>query len=84
MPDAPLDEHHRITTKAVYTAFRWWWAGNMDEGATRIPHLKTLIAELRLKGHHIETIGGRTWLYRHHINLDITLEVDEWAEKHPK
>lgn len=81
-PDAPLDPQHRITTKEAYNAFRWWWSGNMDDVEKRCPHIKTLIAELRLKGHHIETTGGKTWLYRHYINPDISQEVQEWEQKH--
>lgn len=71
----PGDQEIRTTTTEVYNAFRWWWSINMDEAEKRIPAMKTINGVFRDKGYIVDAVGGRTWLYSHAVNQEITQEV---------
>lgn len=73
------DPHARLFTKEAYKAFCWWWDQNMDEAAKRIPAMRTINAAIREKGHVVEAVGGKTWLYGHAINPDISQEVAKFV-----
>lgn len=69
------DPDIKVATSMMYEAFRWWHAQNMDESEKRIPAMKTINAGMREKGHTIDAVGGRTYLWRHTINPEIEQEV---------
>jgi putative DNA primase/helicase len=75
----PGDKETRVATTDVYNAFRWWWSLNMDEAEKRIPQMKTINAEMRQKGHIVDSVGGRTWLYGHAISMEIKQDVDAFV-----
>jgi len=71
----PEDKEIRVPTTEMYNAFKWWWAQNMDESEKRIPAMKTINGAIREKGHLVDAVGGKTYLYSHAVNQDITQEV---------
>lgn len=74
------DDHEiRMQTTDMYNAFRWWWGQNMDEAAKMIPAMKTVNKDMREKGHKVEGVGGKTWLYGHTINPEIEDDVDQFV-----
>ena len=79
LPDEP---NTRILCTAMYNAFEWWWEGN--EGSSKKkspPAMKTVNNGLRDKGFQVEPRGGKTWIYRCRIALDISMEVDNFVLK---
>lgn len=65
----------RVACTVMYTAFKWWWGKNMDEGERRIPALKTMTAALRERGWRVEKKGGQYWVYETMIEQNIADEV---------
>lgn len=76
----PDDTDLRISTTTMYDAFSWWWSLNIDEGEKRKPAMKTVNASIRERGHVVESVGGRAWLYRHAIEPDIVADVEEFTK----
>jgi putative DNA primase/helicase len=72
------DPDMRLRTTDMYSAFRWWWGQNMDESEKRIPVMKTINAALRDKGHTIDAVGGKTYLWGHAVNPEIEQEVAQF------
>ncbi|MBV5305581.1 MAG: hypothetical protein J0652_02685 [Desulfobulbaceae bacterium] len=68
----------RITSSAVYDAFRWWWNENMDEVERKIPSKNVLNRELSNRGNKVERVGGKSWLYNYTVSLNITQDVENY------
>ena len=75
------DDRCRMSTTDMYDAFRWWWTMNMDESDKRRPSMKSINSAIRDKGHRVESVGGRTWLYQHVLSEDVKTEVKEFISK---
>lgn len=80
----PGDQIIRISTGDMYEAFRWWWSLNMDESEKRMPAMKTINSTIRDKGHNVEAVGGRTWLYGHTVKQEIKYEITAFVESNKR
>ena len=71
----------RLSCTAMYNAFKWWWAQNMDGREQRVPSMKSVNTALRERGAIVEKSGGKTWIYRHTISLDIVEDVEAFIAR---
>jgi putative DNA primase/helicase len=71
-PDRP---EVRMTTKTMYTVFKWWWKQSHEENDKYIPNIKALTGQLREKGFVIEPSGGSTWIRRLSIKVSVDLDM---------
>jgi len=77
----PDNDTSRISCKAAYEAFRWWWAENRDPRKDRIPAMKTINSAIRDRGYLVEKRGGKTWLYQLRINYELATDIEEFIQK---
>lgn len=77
----PDQDDLRIPCSRMYEAFKWWWAQNMDDRDKRCPPMKSITGQLRERGHLVDKVGGKYWLFRHKIAYAIEDDVNEFIEK---
>lgn len=80
----PDDPTQRLGCTDMYNAFKWWWSENMDTRDQRIPAMKSINSAIRDRGYRVEKSGGKTWIYSHWLNPDITKEVTDFINKGAK
>jgi putative DNA primase/helicase len=71
----------KLRVKAMYDAFRWWWAQNQDSREQRVPALRTLNQELRDRGYQIEKRGGLYHLFDAIISFEVAEDVAAFVAK---
>lgn len=77
----PGNEGIRISCTRMYDAFKWWWAQNCDGREQRLPAMKGINGAIRDRGHVVDKLGGKTWIYRFTLNPSIESDVDEFLKK---
>lgn len=77
----PADNHTRISCTRMYEAFRWWWSMNQDSRENRVPSMKGINKTIKERGHRVESVGGKTWIYRFTISSLIESDVDDFMKK---
>lgn len=72
-----MDGDTRLSCQDMYNVFKWWWAQNEeDQASKRIPAMKTINGQLRERGIQVEMVGGKTWIYGYSVDLEIINEVN--------
>jgi len=82
--DDPRYNREKLPCTAMYDAFRWWWAINMDSREQRTPGMKSVNSAIREMGFTVEKKSGKTWIYNHKIKLDVCHDVAEYVKNHAK
>lgn len=78
------EDYHRdsrISCTRMYEAFRWWWSMNQDSRENRTPSMKGVNKTLKERGHRVENVGGKTWIYRFMINTFVESDIDDFIKK---
>jgi hypothetical protein len=50
----------------------------MDTNKKKPPAMKTVNSSLRERGHIVEGSGGKTWVWKHTLNIEIIDDVNEF------
>ncbi|MGV0961778.1 MAG: DNA primase family protein [Limnohabitans sp.] len=73
-PDRP---EVRVHCSVMYEVFKFWCSENSEWSDKALPHMKTVTKQLREKGYEVIASGGRTYVHRMTIKLDVVGSMQE-------